>query len=108
MAVVIAFHADPRFDGSARDQAPFRPLLDAFEDEAVAFGKPVLLIHGDSHHFTTDAPLKARSGRQTIGTVTRLQVPGSPNVGWVRVVVTPGARPSFAFEERLVPRWKHW
>jgi hypothetical protein len=107
-AVVIAFHADPGFDWPAAGQAPFRPLLDVFEDEAVAFGKPVLLIHGDSHDFTTDHPLKARGTRQTITHVTRLEVPGSPRVGWVRVVVTPGAAPSFAFEQRLVPRWKYW
>ena len=46
--------------------------------------------------------------KRTIGNVTRLEVPGSPLVGWVRVVVTPGATPSFAFEQRLVPRWKYW
>jgi hypothetical protein len=107
-AVVLSFHADPGFDGSDADRAPFRALLDAFEDEAVAFGKPVLLIHGDSHQFTTDQPLKARATEQTIGNVTRLEVPGSPLVGWVRVVVAPGATPSFAFEQRLVPRWKYW
>jgi hypothetical protein len=52
--------------------------------------------------------LKARVSQQTIDNVTRLEVPGSPLVGWVRVVVTPGATPSFAFEQRLVPRWKYW
>jgi hypothetical protein len=107
-AVVVAFHADPGFDGPTADQVPFRPLLDAFEDEAVAFDKPVLLIHGDSHHFITDHPLKARATQQTIRNVTRLEVPGSPLVGWVRVVVTTGVTPSFAFEQRLVPRWKYW
>jgi hypothetical protein len=58
--VVIAFHADPGFDESADAQRPFRDLLDALEDEAVGFGKPVLLIHGDSHHFIADTPLRAR------------------------------------------------
>jgi hypothetical protein len=107
-AVVVAFHADPGFAWSPADQAPFKPLLDAFEDEAVAVNKPVLLIHGDSHDFTVDHPLKTRVTRQTVSNVTRLEVPGSPQVGWVRVVVTPGATPSFAFEQRLVPRWKYW
>jgi hypothetical protein len=107
-AVVVAFHADPGFDWSPADQRPFKPLLDALEDEAVAFEKPILLIHGDSHDFTTDRPLKARATGRTIENVMRLEVPGSPLVGWVRVVVTPGAAPSFAFEERLVPRWKYW
>jgi hypothetical protein len=106
--VVVAFHADPGFDRTPKDQAPFRPLLDAIEDDAVAFGRPVLLIHGDSHDFKTDHPVKARATRQTIASITRLEVPGSPLVGWVRVVVTPGATPSFTFEQRLVPRWKYW
>ena len=103
-AVVVAFHVDPSFESLA-DFNLFKPLLYAFEDEAVAFGRPVLFIHGDSHQFTTDHPLRTRKTRETIGSVTRLEVPGSPLVGWVRVVVTPGATPSFAFEERLVPRW---
>ena len=107
-AVVVAFHADPGFDESPADQAPFRKLLDALEDEAVAFAAPVLLIHGDSHDFLTDHPMKARSSGQVIANVTRLEVPGSPLVGWVRVVVTPGAAATFAFEQRLVPRWKYW
>jgi hypothetical protein len=107
-AVVVSFHADPGFDGSSDEQAPFRSLLDAFEDEAVAFDKPVLLIHGDSHHFITDSPLRSRSTQETIRNVLRLEVPGSPQVGWVRVVVKTGANPSFAFEPRLVPRWKYW
>jgi hypothetical protein len=38
------------------DQAPFKPLLDRFEDEAVAFKKPVLLIHGNR----TNSKLTAR------------------------------------------------
>jgi hypothetical protein len=107
-AVVVAFHADPSFEGTPADQAAFRPLLDAFEDEAVAFGKPVLLIHGDSHRFITDHPLNARATGQPIASVTRLEVPGSPDVGWVRVIVTPGMTPSFAFEQRVVPFWKYW
>jgi hypothetical protein len=107
-AVVVAFHADPGFDWTPADRSLFKPLLDALEDEAVPFEKPVLLIHGDSHHFITDHPLRTRATKQTIGNVTRLEVPGSPLVGWVRVVVTPGATPSFDFEQRLAPRWKYW
>src|SRR5919108_1978283 len=40
-AVVVAFHADPGFYAPPAQQRPFKPLLDAFEDEAVAFGRPV-------------------------------------------------------------------
>ncbi len=109
-AVVIAFHADPGFElpvGRA-DRKPFEPILAALEDEVAAFGKPVLVIHGDSHEYTVDHPLVARATGQRLENLTRLEVPGSPDVGWVRVVVMPGANASFAFEERVVPRWKFW
>lgn len=33
---------------------------------------------------------------------------GSPEIGWVRVVVTRGAENPFTFEEHVVPRWKYW
>jgi hypothetical protein len=105
-AVVLAFHGEPGFEWNSRN--PFQPLLDAVAEEAAAFGHPVLLIHGDSHEFIIDTPLKARATGRTIGNVTRLEVPGSPDVGWVRVVVTPGETPSFAFEQRIVPFWKYW
>jgi hypothetical protein len=107
-ALVLAFHADPGFDVAPGSVEPFQRVLDAIEDESVPFGKPVLLIHGDSHHFTTDHPLRSRRTNAAVENVARLEVPGSPLVGWVRVVVTPGATPSFAFEQRLVPGWKYW
>lgn len=106
-AVVVAFHADPDFEGG-QDQVRFRLLLDALEDEAIGFGKPVLLIHGDSHRFITDTPLRSRRDGRIVGNVTRLEVPGSPDVGWVRIVLTPGDRATFAFEARVVPFWKYW
>jgi hypothetical protein len=106
-AVVIAFHADPDFEGG-QDQIRYAPMLDALAVEAIGFGKPVLLIHGDSHHFITDTPLRSRGDGRVITNVTRLEVPGSPDVGWTRVVVTPGDSATFAFEARVVPSWKVW
>jgi len=106
--IVVAFHADPGFDWEPHEVEPFQRVLAAIEEESVAFKKPVLLIHGDSHHFITDHPIRSRRTNETVANVTRLEVPGSPLVGWVRVVVTPGATPSFAFEQRVAPRWKYW
>jgi hypothetical protein len=67
-AVVVAFQADPGFDSSTADVTPFKRLLDAVEDEAVGFRKPVLLIHGDLHRFTIDNPLKARATQHPVRT----------------------------------------
>ena len=99
-AVVIAMHGNP-FDEEAKDREPFQPFLVALQEAAEQFRHPVLVTHGDQHRFTVDKPLKLTN-------LTRLEVPGSPDVGWVRVTVTAGASNPFAFDERVIPRWKYW
>src|SRR5215212_10466302 len=83
-AVVIAFHASPSFEEPPGHdyRRPFEPFLGPLEEEAARFGKPVLLIHGDDHEYTVDSPI---IHRRRLPNFTRLEVPGSPDVGWVRV-----------------------
>ncbi|HYU26619.1 MAG TPA: hypothetical protein VEO74_15515 [Thermoanaerobaculia bacterium] len=60
----------------------------------------MLLAHGDGHEYIVDHPLRLKN-------VTRMQVPGSPRVGWVRVFVTPDGR--FTFSQTVLPFWwKVW
>lgn len=101
-AVVISFQADMDLEKPRTDpwQQTFEPLLSTIEGEALAFRKPVLLVHGDGHTYTVDHPLR------NVPNLTRLEVPGSPKVGWVRVTVKPGG--VFGFEEYVVPMWKYW
>jgi len=106
-AVVVAFHVDPDFEGS-HNRTAFKPLFDAFEDEAIRFGKPVLLIHGDTHEYRVDTPLQSRRDGRILTNVTRLEVPGSPDVGWVRIVATSADAAMFTFEKRVIPFWKVW
>jgi len=109
-AVVVAFHANPYFEEAPdhRDRAPYDPFILALEEGTAAFGRPVLAIHGDFHEYMVDHPLVRRTTGGRLANFTRLQVPGSPRVGWVRVVVRPGRVPLFDFEERVVPPWKYW
>jgi hypothetical protein len=93
-AVAVFLHGNP-----FKEATGFEPFLSALRVEAARFGKPVLVAHGSDHQFVVDHP---------IPNVTRLEVPGSPDVGWVRVVVTAGAATPFAFERRVIPRWKYW
>jgi hypothetical protein len=86
----------------------YEPFTSALEDAVERFGKPVLAIHGDAHEFIVDQPLVHRRTNKPFANFTRLEVPGSPDVGWVRVVVTPGNSRPFAFHPLLVPRWKLW
>lgn len=99
-AVVIAFHASWPETSDYRQQ--YEPFISALEEEAAQFAKPVLVIHGDSHEYIVDHPVP------TAKNLTRLEVPGSPDVGWVRVTVTPRAPSPFTFESHVVPSWKMW
>ena len=109
-AVVVAFHGAPGFNLPAdnRERQLYEPFLETLEVEAEKFGRPVLVIHGDAHEYIVDHPLKRQTTGQVLTNLTRLMVPGSPDVGWVRVVVTPGPTTTFATESRVVPRFKYW
>jgi hypothetical protein len=110
VAVVLAFHANPGLEDPADDnhRQVFEPFLAKLEEEVALFGRPVLGIHGDWHEYIVDHPLTERSTGRTLENFTRLRVPGSFDVGWVRVTVAPGDRQPFAFESRVVPHWKYW
>ena len=74
-----------------------REELFLMEDETIVFGKPVLTIMGDSHTVRIDKPiLGAKTGRP-LENFTRLEVPGSSEVHWVRVRVDPARRQIFGF-----------
>ena len=99
-AVVVAMQGAP-FDEEPKDRELFEPFLTTLREEAERFQRPVLIAHGDHHHFQVDRQLG-------LANLTRLEVPGSPDVGWVRVTVTPDAREPFAFQAHVIPRWKLW
>jgi hypothetical protein len=108
-AVVLGFHANAGLEEpDDPDREAFEPFIATLEEEVERFARPVLLAHGDGHIYTVDHPLVRRTTGRRLDNLTRLQVPGSPEVGWVRVVVSPGAENPFAFDEHVVPRWKYW
>jgi hypothetical protein len=75
-AVVLAMQADT-FIGSAPSRSGFQSWLSAFAREAKAWGKPVLLIQGDSHALRIDQPVTDDAGKPLLH-VTRLVVAGAP------------------------------
>ena len=59
-AVVIVEQADMwDLDGKATNAhiAQYKPFIDAIATQTTSFGKPVLLLNGDSHIFRSDNPL---------------------------------------------------
>jgi hypothetical protein len=89
-AVVVIFQADPGF-GRSKPPRGFAPLWEDLRVLLKRFAGPVLAIHGDSHRYTFDHPLKDAATGRVETRFTRLEVPGSPIVGGVWVTVEPGA-----------------
>jgi hypothetical protein len=107
-AIVLIEHADLGFEDPADEyRRAFEPFLRALEEEVATFDGPVLLVHGDGHHYTVDSPLVDRRTGRLLENFTRMQVMGSPEVGWVRVVVDT-AGPRFSFVPHRIPAWKIW
>ncbi len=98
-AVVLAFQANPRFEREPPDtdqRSGFNDTLDALKRNAIVWGKPVLLIHGDYHHLVIDQPLFG-PGRRRIMNVTRLMVQGEDEVHGTLVTVDTGNPDLFSF-----------
>jgi hypothetical protein len=102
-AVMIIMQANPHFDLSAtnRVRRGFNDLIGALETETIAFRKPVVLVHGDSHYFRIDQPLSGRRSRRRLENFTRVETFGNPDVHWIQVLVD--ARDPNVF--RFVPQY---
>ena len=102
-AVVLAFQADPgwEFDGREDQRSGFTDTLNALRLHARAFGKPVLIVHGDKHRFIVDKPLY--QNRQLIYNVTRMMVFGDNEVQGTMVTVDTDDPDVFSFRTLTVP-----
>ncbi len=68
----------------------------------------MLLVHGDNHEFIVDQRVVRRTTGRPLRNLTRLEVMGSPEVGWVEVTVDSAAAVTFRFTAHRVPRWMIW
>jgi hypothetical protein len=91
--VVIAMQAD-MWDGAEANQTAFIAIKAVLADRAAAFGRPVLLLEGDSHVLKVDTP----PGQPP--NLTRVVVQGSTNVPheWLRLTVDPSSPKVFSCE----------
>jgi hypothetical protein len=97
-AVVLAFQADVFDTKTIWEDFPgwsgFRKSIhDTLLPLASRWGKPVLVVHGDSHQFKIDQPFQL--DKKPLPNVTRLIVPGASDVRAVKVTVQGAA---FSFE----------
>lgn len=96
-ALVIFIQANP---WDVRGAGVYRPMLRQVEEASRRLRKPVLFVHGDTHILRIDTPFADTLGNTLTG-ITRLEVYGSPFVGWVKVTVDPGHPEVFRIEPRL-------
>jgi Calcineurin-like phosphoesterase len=103
-AVMIIWQANPGFERNREDNRAFGPLLDALQDHSVAYQRPVVLVHGDSHYFRIDKPLPVGPTltRTAISNFTRVETFGQPNHHWLSVTVDPADPSVFTFRQRIV------
>jgi hypothetical protein len=92
-AVALGMQAD-MWDGTAADQTAFIPIKALIADRSARFGKPVLLMEGDSHRFLVDRPAGQPEN------LTRIVVQGSTSVPheWLRLHVDPSSAGVFSCE----------
>jgi hypothetical protein len=121
-AIAIFTQANPRFErayppgrlrGTGTAAPPGKPsgftdFVAALEKEVVAYDRPVLFVHGDTHYFRIDKPLfrtgaegPGERGRQ-IENFTRVEIFGFPEAHWLRVAVDPGDASVFSFKQEIV------
>jgi hypothetical protein len=83
----------------------YSDFLTALEREVLAFDKPVVLVHGDTHYFRIDKPLfSPLSELLVVEHFTRVETFGSPNVHWVRAIVDPNDPQVFTFKPEIVKK----
>jgi hypothetical protein len=109
--VVLLFQAD-MWDPAEPTLTGFNDLVQQIGALAQEFGKPVLLLEGDSHKFNVDNPYSASSSLHglhpstpLVGNITRIVVEGSDagRTEYLRLKVDPSKKASSLFSWERVP-----
>jgi hypothetical protein len=101
-ALMVVLQANPGFELPPEERTGYNDLLAALEEETVAFGKPVVLVHGDTHTFRIDKPMTSSTSGERVENFTRVETFGSPTVGWVRAGVDTSDPEVFTFQPETV------
>jgi hypothetical protein len=97
--VVLFMQADT-WPGSVNDG--FAPILQRLAELAASFGKPVLVVQGDSHVYRVDQPLASGDAVHGVSiavpNLTRLVVQGETTSEWLKLRVDPQAAELFSWQ----------
>jgi len=103
IGVVVAIHGNPGLERvpSVAAPGPYDRFLERLRRHTLAFGRPVLLLHGDTHWFRHDRPWRTAEGRELVN-FARVESFGSPFVNWVEVTIDPRDPALFRVAPRAV------
>jgi hypothetical protein len=121
-AVMIVAQADPYFQTTwtpnwqeryalwalamkppaSRRRTGYDSFLAALEKETLAFGKPVVYVHGDTHIFRIDKPLVDSRSQRIIENFTRVATFGHPDTHWIRATIDRADPNVFRFRQEIV------
>lgn len=101
-AVMLIIQANPGFDLPPAQRPGFNDFLAVLEAETIAYGGPVVLVHGDSHYFRIDKPMIGSRSLRRVESFTRVETFGENDNHWLHVSVEPGSPNVFLFDQRIV------
>jgi hypothetical protein len=87
---------------ASRRKTGYDSFLAALEKETLAFAKPVVYVHGDTHIFRIDKPLVDSRTQRIIENFTRVATFGHPDTHWIRATIDPGDPNVFRFRQEIV------
>ncbi|PVV15327.1 MAG: hypothetical protein B6D77_02060 [gamma proteobacterium symbiont of Ctena orbiculata] len=93
-------YALPSGEDLTNSRLGFNEILRTLEARTLAFGKPVVLAHGDSHYFRVDKPGLVENG--FIPNFTRFENFGSSRVHWVKITVNPKSKHVFKAQPMII------
>ena len=105
-AIMLIMQANPHFEmpTTNRVRRGFNEMLSVIEEQTVAYGRPVALVHGDSHYFRIDQPLIGHRSKRRIENFTRIETYGNPDVHWLKVTVDWQDPNVFVVQRQLVKK----
>jgi len=114
--VFLMIHANPLLEvkwllnrdvNGVVERLGFTEFLVNLAKRTEAYGKPVVLAHGDSHWFRVDKPELPMSDSTAdvfLANFTRVETFGSKIVHWVKVTVNPQSNEVFEVSQQLVEK----
>jgi hypothetical protein len=105
--VMVVIQANPGFEvtdpaeRAAEGLNGYDNFLEALREETVGFERPVALVHGDSHTFQINKPMRDAGGG-LVENFTRVETFGETDPHWVRATVDPRDEDVFSFRAEVV------